>query len=231
MKFSLRAGTIMQNHPSKRFLIHEPVTVVTDVILSALAVYFAVCSGRQHELLRMNVHLYFSYAFWVVGLGALLGALTHGLGRYLSVAAGRLLWRATLLFLGAAAFCLLLATGYHAFPVRHVHVFEWSGVLLLVLYAIIIFRDDRFLWAVLFYTAALLIVLMVMLYDLFSRGLAGSGIVVAGILVSFAAAIIQRSGLTLHRHFNHNDLYHVVQMIGLYYLFRGAMMLQDWPAA
>ncbi|MBP1721184.1 MAG: hypothetical protein H6Q50_696, partial [Deltaproteobacteria bacterium] len=26
-------------------------------------------------------------------------------------------------------------------------------------------------------------------------------------------------------------LYHVIQMVGLYYLYRGAMMLQDWPAA
>jgi len=221
----------MENHPSKRTLIHEPMTVVTDLILSALAVYFAVCLGRQHELLHMNVHLYFSYAFWALSLGALLGALTHGLGRNLSVAAGRILWRGTLFSLGVAAFFLLLATGYHAFSVQSVQLLEWMAVLLLALYAIVILRDDRFLWAVLFYATALLVMLSVMLYDLFSRGLAGSGIVVAGILVSFAAAIIQRSGLTLHRHFNHNDLYHVIQMIGLYYLYRGAMMLQDWPAA
>lgn len=220
----------METHPSKRVLIQEPMTVLTDLILSVMAVYFAVRLGLQHELWRMNVHLCFSYAFWAMGLGALLGALTHGLGRHLSVAVGRLLWRATLLSLGVAAFFLLLAMGYHAFPVQHVHLFEWSGVLLLALYAIIILRDDRFLWAVLFYTAAMLVVLMVMLHDLFLRGLAGSGLVVAGILVSFAAAIIQRSGLTLHRHFNHNDLYHVVQMIGLYYLYLGAMMLQDWSA-
>ncbi|MCX5833359.1 MAG: hypothetical protein NTV99_02375 [Deltaproteobacteria bacterium] len=220
----------METHPSQRVLIHEPMTVATDLILSALAVYFAIRLGRQHELWHMNVHLYFSYAFWVMGLGALLGALSHGLGRHLSVAAGRLLWRATLLSLGAAAFFLLLATAYHAFSVQSVQLLEWLAVLLLALYAIIILRDDRFLWAVLFYTATMLVVLTVMLYDLFSRGLAGSGLVVAGILVSFAAAIIQRSGLTLHRHFNHNDLYHVVQMIGLYYLYRGTMLLKDWPA-
>jgi hypothetical protein len=218
----------METRPANRVLIHEPMTVVTDLILSILAVYFAVRLGRQHELWHMNVHLYFSYASWVTGLGALLGALTHGLGRHQSVAVGRLLWRATLLSVGAAAFFLLLGTGYHAFSVQRVHTLEWSGVLLLALYAIIILRDDRFLWAVLFYTAAMLVVLVVMLYDLFFRGLAGSGLVVAGILVSFAAAIVQRSGLTLHRHFNHNDLYHVIQMIGLYYLYRGAMLLQDW---
>ena len=220
----------MEKHPSKRTLVHEPVTVVTDLMLSALAVYFALRLGRQHELMGMSVHLYFSYAFWALSLGALLGALTHGVGRNISVAAGRILWRGTLFSLGVAAFFLLMAAGCHALSIRSVQVLEWVALFLLALYGIVILRDDRFLWAVLFYATALLVMLSVMLYDLFSWGLAGSGLVAAGILVSFAAAIIQRSGLTLHRHFNHNDLYHVVQMIGLYYLYRGAMLLKDWPA-
>ncbi len=206
-------------------------TVVTDLMLSALAVYFALRLGRQHELTGMSVHLYFSYAFWALSLGALLGALTHGLGRNMSVAAGRILWRGTLLSLGAAACFLLLATGYHALSVQFVRHLEWLAVLVLALYAVVILRDDRFLWAVVFYATALLVMLSVMLHDFFSGGIEGSGIVIAGILVSFAAAIIQRSGLTLHRHFNHNDLYHVIQMIGLYYLYRGAMMLRDWSVA
>lgn len=206
-------------------------TVVTDLILSALAVYFAVGLGRQHELTGMNVHLYFSYAFRALSLGALLGALTHGLGRNMSVAAGRILWRGTLLSLGAAACFLLLATGYHALPVQSVRNLQWLPVLGLALYAIVVLRDDRFLWAVVFYATSLLVMLSVMLHGIFSGGIEGSGIVAAGILVSFAAAIIQRSGLTLHRHFNHNDLYHVIQMIGLYYLYRGAMLLRDWPGA
>jgi len=221
----------MANHPSKRTLVHEFMTVVTDLILSALAFYFALGLGRQHELTGMSVHLYFSYAFRALSLGALLGALTHGLGRNMSVAAGGILWRGTLLSLGAAAFFLLLATGYHALSVRSVGHLLWPIMLVLALYAIVVIRDDRFLWAVLFYATALLVMLSVMLHDFFSGGTEGSGIVVAGILVSFAAAIIQRSGLTLHRHFNHNDLYHVIQIVGLYYLYRGAMLLKDWPGA
>ena len=33
------------------------------------------------------------------------------------------------------------------------------------------------------------------------------------------------SKASLHRHFNQNDLYHVVQMVGLYFLYRGARLL------
>jgi hypothetical protein len=46
-----------------------------------------------------------------------------------------------------------------------------------------------------------------------------------GMVVSFLAAGVQMSGMTLHRHFNHNDLYHVIQMAGFYLLYRGGGML------
>ncbi len=220
----------MESRRSARTWIHEPMTALTDLILTAMAVYFALGTGRQHDLTGMRVHLYFSWAFWALGAGALLGALTHGIGRHLSVALGRLIWRSALLSVGAGAFFLLLATACHALPARSVHFVEWPGVFLLALYAIIVLRDDRFLWAAVFYTAAMLVVLVLLLRDLFLfEDVAGPGLVVSGILVSFAAAIVQRSGLDLHRHFNHNDLYHVVQMVGLYYLYRGALLLKDWP--
>ena len=48
-----------------------------------------------------------------------------------------------------------------------------------------------------------------------------------GVAVSFAGAAAQMSGFALHRHFNHNDLYHVIQMLGLWLLFRGARGLEE----
>ncbi len=55
------------------------------------------------------------------------------------------------------------------------------------------------------------------------------------LLVGFGATAV---GLTLmvqkvsfHQHFNHNDLYHVVQMVGLYGVYRGGRRLLDLDAA
>jgi hypothetical protein len=57
-------------------------------------------------------------------------------------------------------------------------------------------------------------------------------LVLWGVAVSVAAAAIQQSGLAIHRYFNHNDLYHTVQAIGVWLLFRGAMHdeREDLPA-
>ena len=50
---------------------------------------------------------------------------------------------------------------------------------------------------------------------------------IGGILVSAVAAVIQRSGVRLHTHFNHNDLMHVVQMGAVWLLYQGGRRLQD----
>jgi hypothetical protein len=47
-----------------------------------------------------------------------------------------------------------------------------------------------------------------------------------GLIVTLLGLAIQQSGWSLHTHFNHNDLYHLVQMAGLYCLCRGASILE-----
>jgi hypothetical protein len=51
--------------------------------------------------------------------------------------------------------------------------------------------------------------------------------ILAGVGVSVLAAGVQASGLALHRHFNHNDLYHVIQIAAMILLYAGAKRLRD----
>jgi hypothetical protein len=48
-----------------------------------------------------------------------------------------------------------------------------------------------------------------------------------GILVTAIGLLIQVSGWSIHEHFNHNDIYHLVQMVGIYFFYRGALSLHD----
>jgi hypothetical protein len=52
--------------------------------------------------------------------------------------------------------------------------------------------------------------------------------ILAGVAVSVAAALVQASGFAPHRHFNHNDLYHVIQIAAMLLLYRGARELRDY---
>jgi len=46
----------------------------------------------------------------------------------------------------------------------------------------------------------------------------------AGLILSIAGLVIQQSHFSLHPSFNHNDLFHCVQIVALWCFFRGARM-------
>jgi hypothetical protein len=47
------------------------------------------------------------------------------------------------------------------------------------------------------------------------------------VAVSVVAGVIQYAHLAPHEHFNHNDSFHVVQMVAIYLLYRGGLLLRD----
>jgi FlaA1/EpsC-like NDP-sugar epimerase len=49
----------------------------------------------------------------------------------------------------------------------------------------------------------------------------------SGALLTIIGLIVQRSGFRSHLDFNHNDFYHLIQIVGFYLLFRGACTLRD----
>jgi len=52
---------------------------------------------------------------------------------------------------------------------------------------------------------------------------------IRGIAVTLIGAIIQATGFRHNADFNHNDAYHVIQIVGLYFLFKAASRLRDRP--
>ena len=82
-----------------------------------------------------------------------------------------------------------------------------------------------FLFAIVAYAAALAVLVAIRLRV---RPLDASGrLVLWGVAVSVVAAAIQQSGWSIHRYFNHNDLYHLIQVAAMLLLYRGARRLTD----
>ena len=72
--------------------------------------------------------------------------------------------------------------------------------------------------------------LLIIILQIFARvkyRAASAAWLISGIIVSFIAAGIQLSGFTMHEHFNHNDLYHVIQILAMYIIYRGVILLRD----
>ena len=68
---------------------------------------------------------------------------------------------------------------------------------------------------------------VVALLHAFTWRRAGSPWIVGGVALSVVAAAAQASGFDLHRHFNHNDLYHAVQALAMLAYYAGVRRLRD----
>jgi hypothetical protein len=91
---------------------------------------------------------------------------------------------------------------------------------LLAYFALTMARDFRFVMYDLVLT--LCVLLGTALYGL-AQGEPSAAPVLGGVLVSLLGAFVQTEGLDLHPHFNHNDLFHVLQMGALALFARGGL--------
>lgn len=207
--------------------IAEPMTLLTDILLAGLVSYLAVrLSGVYRRTGQSSVRWWIA-GFYASAAAALAGGTYHGFLPHLGGLPAVLLWKATVLAVGAAALCLFAGAVVATLsgPPR-----KWLlalAVLKFLLYAAWMSAHDDFLFVIYDYAPALLGVLLLQVYAALSRREPAAPWIVGGVLVSFAAAGIQAGRVTLHAHFNHNDLYHVVQMGAFWLLYRGGTRLRD----
>ncbi len=200
----------------------EPMTVLTDILLAAAAVW---AGSRILGVSETPVHRYFALSFFLIALGTLAGATIHAVRHTSLVRWVPLLWRITGIAVGTSVTAMLAGTFYHLLPLEYADILRWTVLGLSIVYAAWIWRDYRFRNVIVFYSVSMAFILGAMGLSYVSTGSPGAKLIAAGILISFAAAAVQRSGFKLARHFNHNDIYHVIQLIGLYFFYRGALLL------
>ncbi len=200
----------------------EPMTVLTDVLLAVVAIFFG---ARIYGVSAGPVHFCFALSFFLIALGALAGATIHSIRHTPLVSWVPLLWRITGIAVGTSVTAMLAATFYHLLPADYADLLRWTVLGLSIIYAAWIWRDYRFRNVVVFYSICMAFVLGAMALSYVSTGSPGAKLIAVGILISFGAAAVQRSGFKLARHFNHNDIYHVIQLVGLYFFYRGARLL------
>ncbi|MCG8603552.1 hypothetical protein MJD09_00945, partial [bacterium] len=205
----------------------EPTTMLTDYLL---AFFILVLSGRlfkRNESDRQRSIQFWNFAFIATALGAIMGGTSHGFALYLNAFFQAFIWKATIYAIGFASFFMLSGTVIASVknPAR-----RWLLLLAtvqLAVYCIWMLTHEDFKYVIYDYVPAMLIVVALQIFAYWQTKSKSAKWIISGIIVSFAAAGIQQSGFTLHQHFNHNDLYHVIQMGGMYLFYRGVSLLED----
>jgi hypothetical protein len=156
-------------------------------------------------------------AFLALAAGAALGGTHHGFEL-------EALWKPTVLAIGLASCGMLAGSAFATTDGRLRQALVALALVKLAAFWLWTWDDDRFIWVVA--DTGLGFALVALLHALRARE-RGSGAILAGVGLSVVAGAVQASGLDLHRHFNHNDLYHVIQIAAMVAYYRGVSQLLD----
>ncbi|MEO7599283.1 MAG: hypothetical protein ABIV50_10150 [Opitutus sp.] len=201
--------------------IHEPATLVTDVLLAAVAAFLAdrlgTCNGSAQRWFKVALNL--------SAVSAVVGGTYHGFGPNVSTGAAAIWWKATLvsLHLVSAALALSLVFEVSASQRRRI----WIGLIALkfAVFTVITFTKPIFLVAIADYGTSMMAWFVAACVG---RHLWRSAMF-AGIGLSLVAAAVQQFRWAPFHGFNHNDLYHVIQAVAFIALYRAARKLSPVP--
>jgi hypothetical protein len=207
--------------------VTEPMTVATDVVLAVLALVFAVRLAQRWLADGSAAAGWLGAAMLATGCAALVGAVAHGADPARHAVLRDRCWRGALFVTGmVSAACVASVAFFAARGNVRLAILAFAAVKLVV-YLREVGRRPVFRIAAADYGLALAILLVGAAYEMLRRDEPAMGWLIAGVLVSLVAAIVQARRLAPHRQFNHNDLYHVIQMVALYAFYRGGTLLLD----
>jgi len=207
--------------------ITEPMTLATDYLLGVVALVFAVRLYQQGAAAgQWSVRLW-AAAFLMTATAAFVGGSYHGFVTMLAPDAGRALWHATLIATGVGSAALLAAAATAG----------TSGLVRQMLLLVVVVKLAAYLWWMSSHTDFIFVIadygsalagVMVLVWLARTSGLApASAWIAAGVGISVLAAGVQAFRLAPHPSFNHNDLFHVIQTVAVYFLFRGGLVMRD----
>lgn len=198
-------------------------TMLTDYALGALAGLLSALLMRTARRERRRSVALWGAGFAGLALAALAAGAYHGFPDALGPRLCAGLWSFVSWTMGSASFfmfsgaILALSTG------------AWRTLLLaaalvkLAAFAILAAGRDEYAFVLLDYGSAQVAILVLAAFAWHRERASCAPWLAAGVGVSAVGAAVQHYGLAPHEQFNHNDLYHVIQMLGLYFLFRGGV--------
>ena len=198
---------------------------LTDYGLTILCCVIAFILIRNHSYDRV-LSTWFSVLFLSVGLASGIGGTVHGFVHE-DTLLHSIFWRGTIVCIGISALSAWMIGAkitLNGWGQRIIHTLAIVNFTMYLAYVLFFNQDFDVAVANYLPSAIFLLFVFVNVYKQTLHRLAFFAL--AGLTLTFVAAGIQQLEIGVHaRYFSHNALYHVVQAVGLYLIFRGATFL------
>jgi hypothetical protein len=207
--------------------ITELATMLTDFAIAGICVVF--CRAMLHAAdpsgdISQRI---WAASFAFTALAAAIGGVVHGFALHLTPEGKGRLWKATQYVMGLTGLAIFSSAAVAFVGATAQSWLLAAAVAKFIAYATIARRRDDYAVVVADYGASMIALAVLAVIGWARAAAAAAPWMAAGVVVSVVAASIQVRKVTPHRRFNHNDLYHVVQIVALYLFYRGGLLLVD----
>ena len=201
--------------------VTELTTAGTDALLGFLCILLAFRMGRCMDPHRFKARIW-QWVFGLLAASSLLGSIAHGL--HLSPGLRNLLWQPLYLALGLDVALFVVGSVLDGFGEKYAR--RLTPVALLagtVFYSITLFGSGSFLVFTVYEGTAMLFSLGVYIRIALTKGMPGAATISSGIGLTIVAAALQAGslGLSFIWPFDHNGIFHLVQIPALILLACG----------
>ncbi len=205
-------------------------TVLTDLLLGYCNARWGINLLRQGRAQRQNSQVLWGIGFIAAAIAAVLGGLSHAVGDQ-APATRQKLWQGTTLATGFTSASMFASTAIASTsqPLKG-RLLAGTAVKLLT-YCVWTASHSKFVYVIIDYGTAMAGVVAFHGPAALRRRAASSRFILGGVFISLGAALIQMRKIAPHRHFNHNDLYHVIQIGACYLFYKGGKRLRDYDSA
>lgn len=201
--------------------------MLTDYLLAALLLVWGIRlwrAGRDQQQLSMML---WAAGFLAAAGAATLGGTFHGFRLHLDSTSAAALWKASIYLTGAASWAMLSAVFLST-----VQRTAWWWLLALAAIKFLIFsiwmaNHVEFRFVIYDYAVSMACILISQIVEWLRPGSKSAPWIVGGIFMAVIGAGLQVGKVSPHPQFNHNDLFHMAQMIGFYLFYRGGKFLVD----
>ena len=206
-------------------MISEPMTMLSDYALAGISGWLGWRLFRSRE--GQTARLCWTLFFAGLSSAAVLGGSYHGFAQLLSERTEFILWKTTVLTIGIASFWACAGSAFASSAGIARRLLLAFAAAKLTIYSSRILANDSFVYVIA--DTAVTMTLVAALHgwsalrdrDLASRWMVG------GVCISAVGAGVQLGKFSLHPDFNHNDLYHVLQIAAIALVYIGAGRLTD----
>ncbi len=204
----------------------EQTTAVTDFILFILSVWTIFKIRKEASVESKTKARIWIWVFILLSIAAIFGAVAHGF--QMDEKTNYLLWQPLNLALGLSVSLFAVAAIFDlrngALPKVVAPGFIALGI---IFYFITVFIPGSFLVFIIYEAVVMLFAIFAYIRLALKDELKGAWWMVSGILITIVAAAIQATE-TLHVNiiweFDHNGIFHIVQMIGIIVLLNGLLI-------